>query len=381
MLMSERAKHYKFRLAPYLTKAAAAYPGGLNDLFASKLKRAVGDGSSKAAAWKLAGKWKNVLLRDESGDLAGGQVEPVSVVPKLSWAPSLRGLISNEDSDVHLGGMRHPRKAMEVISGYDRIGKVVYHTLDRYLEEHPTLQQQCLDSLGSNDPDFAPDPGHIAAIARKLEALFGLEGRQTERGLDHCILGAWGQVAGDPDTSFIKTWLEEGAPAGISAPVRDPGIFPQEEAAPDFSGDFDSFHDPTGHENYKSVEEDSAALPEIERLIQTGYVKTFQELTACQQWLGGAPLTSKLAMVTKERPGGTTKRRLILDCRESGANLLAHKGGRVQLPRPTDLVDDALYLLNRAGGEQVEALVLDFKDWFYSVPLRRDERRFFTTAY
>ena len=123
------------------------------------------------------------------------------------------------------------------------------------------------------------------------------------------------------------------------------------------------------------------SLPEIQRLIDTGYVKVFDDLESCQAWLGGPPLTSKLAMVTKVRSDGTTKRRLILDCRESGANLLAHEGGRVQLPRPTDLVDDTLYLLSRSKGEEVEALVLDFKDWFYSVPPQHEERHYFTTAY
>ena len=384
MLLSEDAKGAKFRFAPYLTKAAASYPGGLNDYLAGKLNGAHSCAAPRTATWKLAGKWKNVLVRETSEEQTGGIDGSHGVAPKLTWAPSLRGhsgQTSPDDVEACLGGMRHPKKAMETIRGYDRLGKVVFKVLDRYLDSHPDLQQQCLEAIGSKDPNKVPSEDHVAAIVHELEDLFGLGERTREHGLDYGLLGAWGRKAGDPDAEYIETWLKGGSPAGIDAPIKDPGIFPQNDAEPESGDGVDYFHDPSGHENYKSVEDDPMALVEIQRLIDTGYVKTFDDLDACQEWLGGTPLTSKLAMVTKVRPDGTTKRRLILDCRESGANLLAQKGGRVQLPRPTDLVDDALFLLSRAEGEEVEALVLDFKDWFYSVPLQHSERRFFTAAF
>ncbi|CAE7793132.1 unnamed protein product, partial [Symbiodinium necroappetens] len=259
--------------------------------------------------YELAGRWKNVLVRDEPNMQPCNDVVNTGVVPHLSWSPALRGKqgLADEDVDMHLGGMRHPRRAMETITGYDRIGKAIFHTLDR-----PSFQRS------------HQSPGS---------------------GLDYGLLGAWGRIAGDPDTDFIE-----------------------DDAQQDDDEGQDYFHDPAGHENY----DDPMALPEIQRLIDTGYVKVFDDLESCQAWLGGPPLTSKLAMVTKVRSDGTTKRRLILDCRESGANLLAHEGGRVQLPRPTDSVDevdDSLYLLSRSKGEEVEALVLDFKDWFYQFHL------------
>ena len=42
------------------------------------------------------------------------------------------------------------------------------------------------------------------------------------------------------------------------------------------------------------------------------------------------------------------KRRLILDCKESGVNKKVMKGGRLVLPRITDVIDDALQLLRSA---------------------------------
>lgn len=52
------------------------------------------------------------------------------------------------------------------------------------------------------------------------------------------------------------------------------------------------------------------------------------------------------------------------------------------LPRVTDVVDDALHLLNKAGQhEQVEWLIMDFTDWFFNVPLNPLERKHFTIKY
>ena len=64
---------------------------------------------------------------------------------------------------------------------------------------------------------------------------------------------------------------------------------------------------------------DPHAADEIQRLVDTGFVKAFDSLEECEAWLGGTPLTSKLALVTKERADGNLKRRLILDCRESNS--------------------------------------------------------------
>ena len=309
MLLSEDAKGAKFRCAPYLTKAAASYPGGLNDYLAGKLNGAHSCVAPRTATWKLAGKWKNVLVRETSEEQTGGIDGRHGVAPKLTWAPSLRGhpgQTSPDDVEACLGGMRHPKKAMETIRGYDRMGKVVFKVLDRYLDSHPDLQQQCLEAIGSKDPNKVPSEDHVAAIVHELEDLFGLGERMRERGLDYGLLGAWGRKAGDPDAGYIETWLKGGSPAGIDAPIKDPGIFPQNDAEPESGDGVDYFHDPSGHENYKSVEDDPMALVEIQRLIDTGYVKTFDDLSACQEWLGGTPLTSKLAMVTKVRPDGTT---------------------------------------------------------------------------
>ena len=93
-------------------------------------------------------------------------------------------------------------------------------------------------------------------------------------------------------------------------------------------------------------------------------------------------MTSKLAMISKLRADGTSKRRLILDCRESQVNDRAHRGGRLVLPRPLDVVNDCLHMWKHGGPDSfLELLVLDYTDWFYMTPLHRSEQRYFVTAF
>ena len=260
-----------------------------------------------------------------------------------------------------------------------------------YLQSHPEVTQQCLQAIGSDDPEAGPDREHAAAVRTLIGGIVGSPSSGSDNlntPLDATLLQSWAKCVNDPDAHYIHEWLVDGSPAGIELDVTDPGIFPKSgDAAEVEEEDFDPFffRDPTGHTNYKSVDGDPHAAPEIQRLVDTGFVKVFDSLEECEAWLGGTPLTSKLAMVTKERADGTIKRRLILDCRESKAtNLLASKAGRILLPRPTDLLDDALYLLRHAeprDDHSVEALVLDFRDWFYAVPLHRREQKYFTTAF
>eukprot|EP00959_Pyramimonas_sp_CCMP1952_P413668 8667694-Pyramimonas_sp.AAC.1 len=77
---------------------------------------------------------------------------------------------------------------------------------------------------------------------------------------------------------------------------------------------------------------------------------------------------------------GKTKRRLILDCKQSGVNASARQRQRIVLLRLSDVIGDALYLLRECQHEpmqEVEWLVLDFTDWFYNIPLKHVERRHF----
>jgi len=85
-------------------------------------------------------------------------------------------------------------------------------------------------------------------------------------------------------------------------------------------------------------------------------------------------VVSKFGQIVKIK-NGKTKRRLILDSKESIVTQCARKNQRIILPRVTDLVFNALHV--GAAGGQVEILVLDVSDAFWTLGLRREEMKFF----
>jgi hypothetical protein len=69
---------------------------------------------------------------------------------------------------------------------------------------------------------------------------------------------------------------------------------------------------------------------------------------------------------------------MILDCSASGISEATAQNQRVVLPRGLDVVRDIVASsLKATKGEKVSMMVLDFKDAFYHIPLRHDERRYF----
>eukprot|EP00971_Amphidinium_carterae_P299438 5949530-Amphidinium_carterae.1 len=86
-------------------------------------------------------------------------------------------------------------------------------------------------------------------------------------------------------------------------------------------------------------------------------------------------------MITKERDGHI-KRRLIVDCRESGVNSATTKAERLQLPRPMDVAGDAMSLMEQQSlGEALHWFSIDIANAFYLIPMRREERRHFAVSY
>ena len=367
------------RSLPYLTSAAQAYPADLNKWLAETLVANVRD-KPEASTFERAGRWNNVLARKHPG------TDNVNIDSKLTFDTPLRGQKKEaEDVDQDCwGGMRRPSKISKQQPTYRKSGHRIWLALIGHLQKHPELQQRCLDAIGSEAVDAGPTTAELDETADMLEDLCGGPDPHDKPGL-HTMLRAGllrrlAQLVGDPDADVMYSWLTEGAPAGISKQIEDPGsIFPK-------SDDYDpenveQLPDPHSHLNYGSVELDEAAEPEIQRLIATGFVRSFNNYKQFEQWLGGAPHLSKLGMITKEKEG-RIKRRLILDCKESGVNQKAQKGGRLILPRISDAVEDAMQLMHcTTEGQQAEWLILDFSDWFFNIPLHPSERKHFTLAY
>lgn len=332
------------------------------------------------------GKWK--LIRKQLAEVEDDQIAKTRL--RMTFTTRSKGKLrragSEDDEPQHLGGMRNPGKAVASIPGYREAGAKIYSVLVHALEQQPGLLQRCCDAIGSEEEDAGPTQEDLLPVRRSLNELYGeLEHYKVSLALDTELQAGliWrlSRSMGDPDADEIYRWLTEGAPAGIEQLVTDPaGIFPasHEDGETENSEDL---VDHERHQNYTSVDEYPMAEPEVMRLISTGFVWATESYEEFCSKIGGRPHFSKLGMITKEKDN-KIKRRLILDCKESGVNRKAVKGGRLTLPRATDAVDDALQLMRRAMGQQsVEWLVLDFTDWFFNIPLRPTERKHFTMKY
>ena len=323
------------------------------------------------------GKFGNVLVRK---DLISNSVTK-DVKYRIDWKGNLTGAPrfqrSEKDrlSDEAIGGMRNPRVSVDRIPDMARRGRVLSDALDRTLEREPDLRRLLLDLLRGKSTDDAYDHPGVRKTRELLADVTGAlnvdpicndEYKTPIRG--H-LLHAVGRFLRDPGAD-AATWTWTGAPAGISEDIPDWNIFPLiEDEKPLNFEDLES--DPLSFANYQSMED------EILSLSCHKYLATFDTYEECVSFLGAKPILSRFALLTKEK-GGIVKKRTILDAKQSGVSTSAKKMFRVILPRPSDVINDALHLSSKCvDGEAVEFFVLDFSDAFWNIPLKHSERKFF----
>lgn len=151
--------------------------------------------------------------------------------------------------------------------------------------------------------------------------------------------GGWGKMARDPDTELVN-FIRCGAPLGMAVEIpTSQGIFPgagTEDDDEEKDGGVE-FNVVKGMLNYKSVtDQPDQAKIEIERNVEKGFVVRMDWEEEARRF--GAGTCSKLALILKEKPDGSTKRRLILDMKRSGGNDRAIIPERIVLPRLADVV-------------------------------------------
>ena len=191
--------------------------------------------------------------------------------------------------------------------------------------------------------------------------------------------------AGDPDR-HLASWLRRGAPLGVLHPVEPAGIFPPapgpSPTPEQLSALVADFRD---WANYRSAEEDpEIALGLLRRMVDRGWASAYATLREVHEDLGTQELVcNRLALITKAKPDGSLKHRLVWDLLRSGVNGVVSQGERVVLPRLYDVVREARSLAAPRGGAQADhgdefaaLLGIDIEDAFHQIPLRRDEQRF-----
>ena len=128
--------------------------------------------------------------------------------------------------------------------------------------------------------------------------------------------------------------------------------------------DFQGAASPPGHEV-------------VQGHVSSGFALLFQDKAAAERHLGSPVAAAPLGCVSKLKPDGTWKHRVIQDLKANQVNLASSTPERQVLPTVFQHARDValLGLLAEAGGDadDIETLVLDVKDAFMGVPLHPEE--------
>ena len=134
----------------------------------------------------------------------------------------------------------------------------------------------------------------------------------------HNIVRRIAEQSEDPD-SHVARWLREGAPAGLSADIEPgglvPAVSPDEvlpleslEALCKASGNHLSFDETLGENTAPGVDI-------IQGYVDAGFGELFQDQAAAEVSLGNSMFPAPLGNVTKTKPDGSLKHRVIQDLR------------------------------------------------------------------
>ena len=364
------------RGAPYLSRASAHYPRDLNYFLAKALL------NSAIERCRTSTKRKASSISST----------PRFTQEKLRFSTRLKGQPALEQRDVDnqraIGGLRCVSTAVKKVPGLEAKSRDVRVFLEGLLDRNPSIQHQVLRSIGSEDHNGI-DPTTLQECRCKFGEFLGtpdvwpLFPSLMDCNIAAGLLEAWRCRVGDPE-SEVNKWLLAGAPGGLVLHPESCNIFPPSRE------DEDELGDPASLErlgesfaSYDTVEEDDDAWTEVNRLASLGYLERFNDYSALCSWLGDEPVLSKFGMIVKNK-NGVIKKRIILDGKQSKVTKCATKRERVILPRVLDVVHDALHMMAdhsrwAASDWDLEFVVLDFTDAFWTLPLSIFERKFFVS--
>lgn len=366
---------------PYITREAAAYPGQLNLKLATSLIAAARAARSQRAS---------SLAPAVGADPPEAPSDYLS--PKVHFSERLRGegpnakeLRQREDADC-LAGMRNAAVAIKRLPGHARVGKVMHRLLTKALDEVPGLERSALEAIADPEED-RPRPGPSDELLEKPRRwLAKVLGARSIEAVDNdmCttpiradLLHRWAILAEDPGAAAC-TWLWSGAPGGLEeTPSEVDGVFPRASDQEEVCDPNEVCQPADEFTNYSAFERDEAALSEILEYERKGFLRSFENLETLRAYVQGEPVISRFAVISRAR-NGKTKRRLILDLKQSRVTACTRKTHRVVLPRVTDTVQDMLeHLADLQPGETTEWFILDFVEAFWNIPLHPTERKRF----
>ena len=306
---------------------------------------------------------------------------------RLASAPNpTKKDVREAENSAALGGMRNPAASIERLQGHSEGAERVREALRQTITDDPSCLGVAKAILAGDDTSGFGD-SMIGRVRNKVRSALGLRPRQTHdetQGLQPDILRETARVLGDPD-DIIADWLETGAPLGAGVQVTHTGVFPKDAKAREyFAEDLETAENIPGWENYKTAEQEPGVCTELlEAMVKKGWSIVFDDPSEAERFLGVSGLVlNRLGLVTKVKPDGTVKYRLVWDLRRSGVNLVILQGERVVLPRISDVLDSIKKLGDpKLAFPNVWLLGTDISDAFHQVPLDPREWQYTAAAF
>jgi len=121
------------------------------------------------------------LLEVAGGDGGIGLAEQVAeprraphMLDKLRHVPLPDKLLADNRA---IGGMRKPQVSVEKLPSLCPVGADVKSILDKFLNEHPEVEAQCLEGIGGDpsSPNLGPSETSLDIARRRLADYFGVE--------------------------------------------------------------------------------------------------------------------------------------------------------------------------------------------------------------
>ena len=300
-----------------------------------------------------------------------------------------------EQNDFFIGGMRNPSVAVSRLHQVRKTGEMISAAWKDFVKDHPAALDAAVN-YGSVEAKI--NEKVLAAWKDKLEALLGMEQQdgitlkeamEFASPLHSALWDAWRVCSRDPE-QYIGQWAREGVPLGMDVEIPESNIFPLVEAedALETRMDMGILRD---LKNYESVESQrKEAILEVDRYEEKGFCRVMALEDVHRRFPEGT--ASRLALIIKQKPDGSTKRRIVIDMRRSQGNDRAKVNERIVPPRAQDIVASLRLMRAREhevrgeaeqrsvlkgskafGAAEVEFFMLDLQDAFCHFGVRPEE--------
>ena len=259
--------------------------------------------------------------------------------------------------------------------------------ISSFVKKHTELQG--LHKSCGRDPGTKPPPPEetVKVLRDQVGAALDLSADETEA---HAPQSKWRYrliqeliKRGKDSDKPLGVWAEHGAPMGISEEIENGGWFPEVEPTSDLTIDELTALDYAkgNHPSFEELhgEDTPPAAKLVEEHLNSNFGLLFKSRKEAEAHMKGKCCPAPLGNVSKPRPEGGLKHRLIQDLKANKVNRAVHFRERQVLPRPRDHAKG----LARAAARKrrmkrknalIRTLIIDFENAFMSIPLATAER-------